>query len=498
MIWQGIERAIIKVLETGMALGKTNGQKQSPSSGLLLGMASHPYDARKWEKIFLPNQDRLKHLYILGATGSGKTKLIEHFLRQDILASRGLCLIDAHGDLYNNILEYLTSLSIEQNSLSFLENLASRLILIEPFNQQSVVGFNPLEAGRYSSFSQASEMMGIFKKIWQDAYWGPRMEELLRNSFITLSENGLTLLEAERLLTDSCFRDRLIQGLKYEGVRDYWFSRYNALSDKMQAVYREPILNRLSVFIGDTGLRLMLGQAKSTIDFRQIMDHSKWLIINLSKGQLRENAHLLGALLIAKLKLAAMTRVELPERERRPFYAYVDEFQNFIGEDFETILSEARKYGLGLTLAHQNLDQIDRKLQASILGNVGTQIFFRLSHHDAVQVAQEMDQKARPLIEKHLIDFTVGQAYVKLKGEKPRQLRTVHIQGAKQNEQVIQLIKDISFANFTRPKAEVEAEIKRRQAMFSAQAGLAVKSLQKRSRVKIASSSNAPEGWNGW
>jgi len=496
MILKGIESAIIKVLESGSFFEKAD--REDPHlSGLLLGMGSHPYDSRKWEKVLLPNRDRLKHLYILGATGSGKTKLIEYFIRQDILAGRGFCLLDAHGDLSNNILQYLAYLATSQDYFPFLEDLSNRLILIEPFNQQGAIGFNPLEAKRYSSFSQAAELMGIFKKIWQDAYWGPRMEELLRNTFITLSENGLTLLEAARLLTDPSFREKMIEGLKYDVTRDYWLNRYNVLSDKMQAVYREPVLNRMSVFIGDPGVRLMLGQTRSTIDFRSIMDEGKWMIINLSKGQLRENAHLLGALLIAKLKLAAMTRAELPETERLPFYGFIDEFQNYIGEDFETILSESRKYGLGLTLAHQNLDQIDLKLKTSILGNVSTQIIFRLSHHDALQISQEMDQKARPIIEKHLIDFKVGQAYAKLRGQKPRLLRTVHVHEFKINQQIVQTIKDISFANFSRPKRSVEEEITRRQTMFSTPIGSSTRALQSR-KLRVTQTDELAEGWNDW
>jgi len=498
MILQHIEDVIIKVMESGIIFENFK-KEEFPPAGLLLGMGNHLYDPRKKEKVFLSNQDRLKHLYVLGATGSGKTKLLEFFIRQDILAGRGFCLLDVHGDLCNNILQYLALLATSQDSFPFLEDLSNKLIVIEPFNQQGAVGFNPLEVRRYSSFSQASELMGIFKKVWQDAHWGPRMEELLRNTFITLSENSLTLLEAARLLTDPSFREKMILGVKHDAAREYWLNRYHLLSDKMQAVYREPVLNRMSTFIDDPGMRFMLGQAKSTIDFREIMDKGKWLIINLSKGQLRENAYLLGSLLIAKMKLAAITRAELPEKNRTPFYMFIDEFQNFLGEDFETILSEARKYGLGLTLAHQNLDQIDRKLQASILGNVGTQIFFRLSHQDASQVSHEMDSKARPMIEKGLIDFKVGHAYVKLKGEKPRMLRTIHVSESNQNVKTIQLIKDISLTNYTRSKRAVEEEIAKRQMMFSSRIESFI-SLQKKRTVRpgVDHLRESPEGWHGW
>lgn len=491
MMFPGIERALIKGLERTIFEKKI--KVNNPANGLLLGTASDPYDSRIRQNVFLASQDRLKHVYILGATGSGKTKLIEYLIRQDILAGRGFCLLDAHGDICNNILQFVGHLAKCQDSFSFLETLSQKLIIIEPFAEQSAVGFNPLEARRYSSFSQAAEMMGIFKKIWHDAYWGPRMEEILRNVFITLAENGLTMLEAARLLTDSFFREKMIEKLPYQEVKDYWLNRYHALSDKMQAVYREPILNRLSIFIGDPCIRMMIGQARSTIDFRKIMDEGKWLIINLSKGQLRENSHLLGALLIAKLKLAAMTRAELPEKARLPFYAFIDEFQNFISEDFETILSEARKYGLGLTMAHQNLDQMDLKLKASILGNVSTQVIFRLSHHDAMQISHEMDKKAQTLLEKNLIDFKVGQAYLKLRGEKPRLMRTHYVAEFDVDPEVIQLIKDISFANFARPRRIIEQEISNRRNMFSYPD--TERSLPPRPR---AIQDNLNEGWNDW
>jgi hypothetical protein len=225
------------------------------------------------------------------------------------------------------------------------------------------------------------------------------------------------------------------------------------------------------------------------------MDEGKWLIINLSKGQLRENSHLLGALLIAKLKLAAMTRAELPEKMRLPFYGFIDEFQHFIsiGEDFETILSEARKYGLGLTMAHQNLDQMDLKLKASILSNVSTQIIFRLSHHDAMQISYEMDRKAQALLEKNLIDFKVGQAYLKLRGEKPRLMRTHYVTEFDVDPEVIQLIKDISFANFARPRITIEQEILNRRNMLSNQD--TERSLLPRT---MAIQNNLNEGWNDW
>ncbi len=498
MIMQGIENAIIGIIESGPRFQRTKEPYQS--SGLLLGMATHPYNQRRWERVFLQDRDRLRHIYVLGATGAGKSKLFESFVRQDILVGRGFALVDPHGDLSQNILRYLASIvAASQDRLSFFEYLSRKLVLIEPFSQMGSIGFNPLETKEASSFSLAVELIKIFKKIWQGSYWGPRMEDLFRCTLITLSENRLTLLEARPLLTDTSFRGKMIKKLTHAEVRDYWLYRYNPLSEGMKSVFREPVLNRISVFTTDPNVRLMVGQAKSTIDFRKIMDDGKWLIINLSKGHMRENIYLLGGLLIAKLKMATMTRVDLPEPKRSLFTAYIDEFQNF-GEDFESILPEARKYGLGLCLAHQNLDQIDKGLRASILGNAATQILFRLSHHDASLLSSELDQKEKPLIERRLTDFQTGWAYLKRKGERPRLLRTMHVSKLKDDEQIIGIIRALSLSNFARLKREVEDEINTRQSLLYPTDRSLSDGMLGRTRVRprLFSWGEMEEGWNEW
>jgi hypothetical protein len=497
LILRGIESAIIKIFESG---SPPNRHTEFETAGLLLGTATQLYDLRRWEKVFLGERDRLKHIYILGSTGSGKSKLIESFIRQDMIANRGFTSVDPHGDLCQNFLKYLASfISQSQDPFPLFEYLSKKLVLIEPFNQSTAIGFNPLEAKGTSSFSLAVELIRIFKKIWQGSHWGARMEELFRSVLLTLSENELTLLEAVPLLTSSSFREKMMQKLTLEEIKDYWLYRYNPLSEAMKSIFREPVLNRLSVFTSDPCIRLMVGQKKSTIDFRKIMDGGKWLIINLSKGQMRENIYLLGGLLIAKLKLAAMSRVDLPEQERQPFIAYIDEFQNF-GEEFESILPEARKYGLGLCLAHQNLDQIDQRLRASILGNAATQIFFRLSHHDASHLSSEMDTKEKPIIERKLIDFKVGEAYLKRKGERPRLLRTMHVNESGSNDQYINIIRDLSFANFARPRREVEEEISRRRNMLNIGNGTANNNRSRSTRMRsgLPFMGEMEEAWNEW
>jgi hypothetical protein len=459
------ERLLIKVLEGIGSLGRqTNKEKQNRSSrgAFLLGWSHDLYRPNQKENISLSIRALLQHLYILGATGAGKTELIKAIVRQCIKGNSGFSLFDPHGDLYFCVLEYLVSL-VKAGELPQTENyLGKKLVLIEPSSPKWCVGFNPLELDGSHSYGQVLEFMGIFRKLWADAYWGPRMEELLRNSLITLSLNNLTLLEAKALLTDASFRNQLMGALPEGEVREYWEWRYNPLSEKMQATYREPLLNRLSVFVADPSIRLLVGQTKSSINLRQVMDQGQWLLVNLSKGHLKSNAHLLGSLLIAKLQLAALSRVNMPEGQRRPHLVFVDEFQNFLSEDFETILSEARKYGLGLILAHQNMDQLDRQLRSAILGNTLTQVFFRLSNQDASLLAAELSQKEKPIIQRRLIDLEVGEAYFKKKGDRPRLMRTFYMAPPKGTAKDVELIKQLSFATHGRLRQEVEEEIARR------------------------------------
>ncbi len=496
MILNTLEHALGRVLS--LRNGSNRAKRDlNDNSGLVLGRSQHPYDPRKWERAGLPDQERLKHVYIVGATSSGKTKLLESFIRQDISRGKGFCLLDPHGDLSRNVLKFLAS-KVERDPYGFLDLLNERLVLIEPFNQQGVIGFNPLEARGTPSFAVAAELVAIFKKVWEKAYWGPRMEELLRNTFITLSENGLTLLETARLLTDQHFRTRLVERLPRGEVREYWVHRYDPLTEGMKGLFREPALNRISVFTADPGIRFMIGQARSTVDFRALMDGEKWLIINLGKGHLRDNIYLLGGLLIAKLKMAAMSRVDVPEEGRVPFYLYVDEFQNFMGEDFDTILSESRKYRLSLTLAHQFLDQIDHRLRASILGNVHTKIAFRLSHHDAPQISSEMGRREQPLIEKRLINFKVGQAYLKCTGETPRVLQTLHVSDPGENREIMAMIRNLSMANFGRPRREVEREIEGRQGQRPKNEDDRARGAGRPAVARPRLGANIREGWNDW
>jgi hypothetical protein len=480
MLLSFLEKLIIKVFnllcDASYTLRLRFSERHRVRQTVVLGEAASPFQPTRTESVPLTSAQRLKSVYLLGGTGSGKTKSIEGMAVQDIEQGNGLTLIDPHGDLTHNVLRHIARM-VEKaklaNDNSFTDSVIERLVLVEPFNPNWTVGFNPLEcAEKKGSYSQVLEMMGIFRRLWGESSWGPRMDELLRNTLISLSECNLTLLEASPLLTDAAFRHSIIANVENEEAREYW-QRYHGLSDKMQAAYREPVLNKISTFTSDPNIRAMLGQKHSTLNFREAMDEGKWILMNLSKGRLKENTFLLGSLLLAKLKLAAMSRVDTREESRRAHIVYVDEFQNFTGSDydFETILSESRKFKLGLTIAHQMLGQITPQLRSAIFGNVCTLLFFRLSAHDAGIVAAEMGHKDKTLVERKLSDLGVGQAYLKIKGRSPMLLRTLHVSTPRVSEDAVERLKLLSSEAHARRRDEVEKEIAaRREALLRAPA----------------------------
>jgi hypothetical protein len=494
------ERMVIRLLESAINFPSRfnkQGNKYSDQR-YFIGTASHPYQPIQTDNVFLSDEELATHLHIVGATGSGKTKLMEMLIRMLIMSRRGFSIVDAHGDLTQNLLRYIGSLVESDESQKLINEISNKLILVEPSSPDYSIGFNPIEASNNTRYSLILELMGIFKKIWKDAHWGPRMEELLRNAFLTLSANNLTILETKRLLTDTSFRQNMIANVDFAEVKEYWIYRYGSLSDKMQAVYREPVLNRLAIFTANPHIRCMIGQTKSAFNFREAMDQGKWILINLSKGYLKENSYLLGGMFIAKLQNAAMSRVDIQEHKRKPFYLIADEFENFLGDltDFEAILSESRKMKLRLCLAHQYIAQIDSGLRDAIFGNAGVQIIFRLSHKDAVLVAPELSAREKNIIEKRLIDLKVGHAYLKVKGERPRLLKTAHVTDAQATAETIELIRNISFAKYARPKMEVETEILRRTEEMSNMKSVSPKAND--IQPDLASENEFQEGFDEW
>lgn len=322
------------------------------------------------------------HAYIVGGTGTGKSRLLRVLLEQDIAEGHGLCLIDPHGDLCDALIAYLATLPTGHPA-------RERTVLVDPTAPGWAVGFNPLEIPEGDDiYPHVLELLGVFEKLWHDS-WGARMEDLMRNAFITLAERGRTMLDVPRLLTDQAFRADLVAGLRSTEARDYWEHRFGPLPARTKAEWIESTLNKIGVFISDPWIRDMVGQTHSTIDLRRWMDEGTITLVNLAKGRLKRNSDLVGALLVSKIQEAALSRVDLPEVARRPYRLVVDEFQNYATRSFEEILSEARKYGLSLVMANQTLAQLERTLLASVLGNCQVQVSFRSSRDDAEKLARQ-------------------------------------------------------------------------------------------------------------
>ncbi len=327
--------------------------------------------------------DRSNHLYVIGATGTGKTKFLEYLIQQDIDKGNGFGVIDPHGDMIEDIKGFLV-LRYKADS----PEISDRVVLIDPTDPDYTVTFNPLEkTPGVPAAEQANELISAFKKIWADS-WGVRMEDLLRNSLIALEEAGLTLAELPKFLTDRTTRKSVLEKVGHPLARDY-FRRFDTLTDRSQVTWIEPIMNKISAFFSDERIRHIFSSEKSSFNIREVMDRRKILLIKLDKGKLKDSADLLGSLLMAKIQMAAFSRSDILQKNRIPFYLYIDEFQNFAGESFSVVLSEARKYGLSLIMAHQTLAQIPEDLRSLILGNAGVQVYFRLNRHDASLLAKE-------------------------------------------------------------------------------------------------------------
>ena len=330
---------------------------------------------------YLPPEHRSTHLYVLGSSGVGKSKGLATWILDDIEKGNGCGIIDPHGDLVSDII----------GNLDDFRNV----ILVEMTAPDNIIGFNPLEQQEgIDPYTQALELVEVFRKIWNlSDDKTPRLIEILRNSVLTLIEAGGTMLDIEPLLTNQEFRNEKLKYVTYEAVDSFWRNRFDKWSEKDRVTNIESTLNKVSSFTSDPRIRLMLSASKSTIDFRKIMDEGQTVLINLAKGVLRTNSFLLGALFVAKIQMAAMSRVDLPASARKPFFLYVDEFQNYATLSFAEIMSEARKYGLSLTLAHQSLVQLDQELRDVILGNAKNFIIFRCDRQDA------------ELIVKYLFDY---------------------------------------------------------------------------------------------
>ena len=331
---------------------------------------------------------RAMHLAVLGKTGTGKSSLLRHFIQQDIAQDRGFLVLDIHGELTPFILR-----TINARERAERRHLSGKLIVVSAGDREMSIGLNPLEGA--DDFVRVAEFSQILRERWALDHFGARTDELLRNSLYVLAANGLTLLELSLLLTHTGFRTACMKNVANAEVRQYFELRFDPLSDAMRAVMREPILNKTSAFTADPHFRHIVGQTRSSFSLRDAMDDGAWIVVNLEKGRLGENALTLGSLILTMLKNALFSRAK-----RSLFTVYCDEIQNFVarGSGIETMLSEARKFGVAFVAANQFLEQYPAETRAAILA-IGTHVFFQLSSADATQISQALDG-GKPLAER--------------------------------------------------------------------------------------------------
>jgi hypothetical protein len=348
--------------------------------------------------------DRSRHVYVIGKTGMGKSTMLENMAVQDIKNGNGMCFVDPHGKTADLLLEYVPPERIDD------------VIYFAPFDMEYPLSFNIMEDVGYDKrHLVANGLMSAFKKIWVDA-WSARMEYILNNVILALLEYpDSTLLGVNRMLTDKNYRKKVVDNITDPSTKSFWVDEFAKYTDRYTQEATPAIQNKVGQFTANPLIRNIIGQPKSSFDMRKLMDEKKILIINLSKGRIGEgNANLLGSMLITKLYLAAMSRADLPEdtlKKTPNFYLFVDEFQSFANESFADILSEARKYKLNLTIAHQYIEQMPEEVRSAVFGNVGTMAVFRVGAYDAEVLEKEFSPK---FLADDLVNLGFAQIYLKL------------------------------------------------------------------------------------
>jgi energy-coupling factor transporter ATP-binding protein EcfA2 len=352
----------------------------------------------------IKSKDRSKHVYVIGKTGMGKSTLLENMAVQDIQNGEGMAFIDPHGKTAELLLEYVPQERIKD------------VVYFAPFDTEYPISFNVMEdVGANKRHLVANGLMSAFKKIWVDA-WSARMEYILNNILLALLEfPDSTLVGVNRMLSDKDYRKKVVENISDPSVKSFWVDEFAKYGDKYMQEAGAAIQNKIGQFIANPLVRNIIGQPKSSFDLRKMMDEKKIIIINLSKGRVGEaNANLLGSMLITKIYLAAMSRADRSEKDLKnlpQFYLYVDEFQSFANESFADILSEARKYKLNLTMAHQYIEQMSEEVRAAVFGNVGSMIVFRVGAYDAEVLEKEF---APAFTVEDLVNLGFVQIYLKL------------------------------------------------------------------------------------
>lgn len=431
-----------------------------PTEGLFLGTSRYRGVKRS---VALSDDDRRRHVYIIGATGVGKTELMKDMILQDIRAGRGICFMDPHGDAVEDLLKLVPP------------ERAEDVIYFNPGDTQRPMGLNLLEAEtedqKHFAATAVINMMYKLFDPYKTGIVGPRFEHAVRNAMLTvMSEEGNTFVEVMRALTDVQFVQGLLPKVTDPIIKRYWTDQIAQTSDFHKSEVLDYITSKFGRFVTNKMVRNMIGQSQSSFSFRDVMDNGKILFINLAKGEIgEENSNFLGLVLVPRILMAAMSRSDTPESERKDFYLYVDEFQNFATPDFAVILSEARKYKLNLTVANQFIGQVEEDVKNAVFGNVGTKIAFRVGVTDANYLAHEFT----PVFgEDDLLNIERFHAYVKtIVNNEPvnpfsidttRDLNKIKLQ---ENERVAEIIKEMSRLKYGRDVKLVEVEMARRSKL---------------------------------
>ena len=394
--------------------------------------------------------DRSRHVYIIGQTGAGKSGMLELLALSDVFYNQGYCIIDPHGDFAIDNLKFIP------------ESRVKDVVYFNPADTAFPVAFNPLEISDPSRKPNiCSEVIGVLKRMFGDS-WGPRLEHILRYTLLALLDRpSTTLLDISRMLTDKDFRKETLDYCQDVTVLQFWKHEFGQWNEKQINESIAPVLNKVGAFTANPIIRNIIGQPKSSFDVRKIMDEGKILVVNLSKGLIGEdNASILGAFLVTKVQLAAMSRSDIPRVEdRRPFYLYVDEFQNFATDSFAVILSEARKYGLNLTVANQYVAQMTENVRDAVFGNVGTTITFRVSAEDAPILVKQFEPTfdASDLLQLNNRHFVISMI---INGEKVPAFSATTLSIPATPQDNFSAIIEYSRVRYGRPREEVEAEIR--------------------------------------
>jgi len=407
--------------------------------------------------------DRARHVYVIGKTGMGKSTLLENMTFSDIQSGKGIAVIDPHGDLIEAILRFIP------------KSRSNDVVLFDPSDRDYPISFNMLECTNPDQRSLiCSGLMSVFTKLWPEAFSG-RMEHILRNTLLALLENeGSSMLGILRMFGDDAFCKKMVSNITDPMVKSFWESEYAGWTDKYRTEAVAAIQNKIGQLLTTPLIRNIVGQVKSTLDIRHAMDTGKIVLVNLSKGKLGEDTSaFLGSMLVTKFQIDAMSRADIPEKDRKEFYLYVDEFQNFATKSFATILSEARKYKLALTMAHQYVGQLtiagnDSSLRDAVFGNVGSMISFQVGSDDAEDLSLQFEEM---VTQNDILSLPKYHAYVRLMidgiSSKPFSVSTLAPPKFEQDEKRVETIRALSRERYAQKRADVEEKIMRWAASLS-------------------------------